>query len=78
MKSLPVQPSILCFVLILAGCGGGSESSGPPLLPSAPAPLPSWWLASSYSSWRADSTVLTATSRHLERPAIHSGVHEPG
>jgi hypothetical protein len=58
MKSPHLHSSMLCFVLILAACNGGSELPSPPVLPSAPAPLP----AAQSATWRADATVLAATN----------------
>lgn len=60
MKSRDVQPALVCFVLLLAGCKGGSELSSSPVLPHAPSPLPSL-APSNLANWRADSRVLAET-----------------
>ena len=59
MKRLHVPSSLLCCVLLLAGCSDSPELSIPPVLPSAPAPLAP--VPSNAGSWRADATVLTVT-----------------
>jgi hypothetical protein len=69
MKSLHLQFSMLCGVLLLAGCNGGSELSGPPVLPSAPAPSSSG-PASRYSTWRVDGILVTATGTCDWLPSI--------
>ena len=60
MKSRHVQSALLCFVLLLAGCNGGSELSSSPVLPNAPSPLPSL-APSDLANWRADARVVAET-----------------
>ena len=61
MRSRRVQSAVLCSVLLLAACKGGSQPSTTPIIPSAPSLVPSP-PTSNVANWRADATVLSATT----------------